>query len=100
MKEIKKWVAIIPARSGSKRLPNKNLLKLGNESLVEIAVQKALETNIFDKVIISSDSEEIIDLAKSKGALSYGLRDHNLSTDSAKTIDVIKQLLNNNHEKI
>ena len=60
MTQIKNWVAIVPARKGSKRLPNKNLLKLGNQSLVEIAVQKALDTNIFEKVIISSDSQEIV----------------------------------------
>ena len=41
------WVAIIPARAGSKRLPNKNLLKLGQYSLVEIIVKKAVKSGIF-----------------------------------------------------
>ena len=94
MTQIKNWVAIVPARKGSKRLPNKNLLKLGNQSLVEIAVQKALDTNIFEKVIISSDSQEIVDLAKRKGAMAFGLRKPNLSNDLSKTEDVILDLLN------
>ena len=95
MKNKLDWIAIIPARAGSKRLANKNLLKLGELSLVEIAVKKAIRSSVFDKVIISSDSQEIIDKAKVFGAEALGgLRKKELSGDNAKTIDVIKDLLN------
>ena len=95
MKKNSNWIAIIPARAGSKRLPNKNLLKLGNLSLVEIAVKKALQTKAFSKVLISSDSLEIINKACKQGAVAVGgLRKKELSGDHVKTIDVVKDLLN------
>ena len=94
MKNKRDWIAIIPARAGSKRLSNKNLLKLGDLSLVEIAVSKALQSKVFDRVLISSDSQEIIDKAEALGAEALGgLRKKELSGDNATTIDVIKDLL-------
>ena len=88
------WIAIIPARQGSKRLPNKNLLKLGDLSLIEIAVKKAIQSKAFSKVLISSDSSEIINKACKLGAEAVGgLRKKELSGDHIKTIDVVKDLL-------
>lgn len=52
-------IGLIPARQGSVRVPNKNLRKLGNLTLVEIAVQEALKSDVFDRVVVSTDSEEI-----------------------------------------
>ena len=93
MKKKLDWIAIVPARKGSKRLPNKNLLKLGDLSLVEIAVKKALQSSVFDRVLISSDSQEIIDKTQILGAEALGgLRKKELSGDNATTIDVIKDL--------
>ncbi len=89
------WIAIIPARAGSKRLPNKNLLKLGELSLSEIAVKKAIKSKAFSKVLISSDSFEIINKACKQGAEAIGgIRKKELSGDHVKTIDVVKDLLN------
>ena len=95
MKEYRNWIAIIPARAGSKRLPNKNLLKLGEWSLSEIAVKKAVQSKVFCKVIISSDSSEIINKAIRLGAEAVGgLRKKELSGDNTSTIEVIKDLIN------
>ena len=94
MSESLNWVAIIPARAGSKRLPKKNLLKLGGLSLIEMTVKKAVSTNIFKEVIISSDSEEMILQAKKMGAITYGgLRKKELSKDTTSTIEVVKDLI-------
>ena len=51
-----KILAVIPARSGSKSIKNKNLLKINNQTLISIAVKKAVKSKLFDKVIISTDS--------------------------------------------
>ena len=94
MKKELNWVAIVPARAGSKRLPNKNLLKLGHYSLVEIIVKKAVKSGIFKKVLISSDSLKIIEKAQNCGAEAIGgLRKKELSEDHTTTIDVIEDLL-------
>tara|TARA_Y100001968_G_scaffold330063_1_gene380896 strand:+ start:23 stop:721 length:699 start_codon:yes stop_codon:yes gene_type:complete len=95
MKDITDWIAIVPARIGSKRLRKKNLLKIGNLSLVEICVKKAIESNMFSEVVISSDSNEIISKAKSQGAISFGIRKNELSGDEVSSADVIQDLLSN-----
>ena len=56
-------VCIIPARMGSKRLKNKNKLRLGGKSLVEHAILTALESKLFQVIVVSSDDEEILEIA-------------------------------------
>ena len=58
-------LAIIPARAGSKGIKKKNLRKINDLSLIEITVREVLESKIFDKVILSSDSQEILEHGKS-----------------------------------
>jgi len=58
-------LAIIPARGGSKGIKKKNLRKINGLSLIEITVREILKSNIFDKVVLSSDSQEILEHGKS-----------------------------------
>ena len=60
-------IALIPARSGSKRLPGKNIKLLNGKPLIFYSINAALETNLFTEVIISTDSQEIADIARSYG---------------------------------
>jgi CMP-N-acetylneuraminic acid synthetase len=65
---VKKRIAIILARGGSKRLPRKNLIDFGGKPLLEWSVAAALESNEFDKVLVSTDDEEIAQIAINCGA--------------------------------
>ena len=95
MKTSKNWIAIIPARSKSKRLKHKNVLPFKDSTLLEHAVQKAVESKLFSSVYISTDSNEYEELAILRGAKSLGLRSEALSTDTSSTKDVIVDILNN-----
>ncbi|WP_298751639.1 acylneuraminate cytidylyltransferase family protein [uncultured Arcobacter sp.] len=80
-------IAIIPARSGSKGLANKNIKNLLGKPLIAYTIEEALKSNYITEVIISTDCKEIEDIALQYGAKSYFLRPKNLATDSAKVID-------------
>lgn len=86
-------LAVIPARSGSKGINHKNLLKINDLSLLEHAVIFALGHNSIDEVVVSTDSKEYEQLAVSRGAKSLGLRDAKLSSDTAKSSDVVLDVL-------
>ena len=86
-------VAIVPARSGSKGFPNKNIALVEGQTLIEHAVSVALKSKSISKVLISTDSEQYQKIALCKGAESLGLRSDNLSSDNAKTIDVVLDIL-------
>lgn len=89
-----KMIALIPARKNSKGIKNKNLRTIGGKSLVELSILQALETKVFDLIVVSSDSEQILRLAKKHNVLSSGLRPENYSSDSSKIIDVVKYEFN------
>jgi CMP-N-acetylneuraminic acid synthetase len=93
-KTLSEHLAIIPARAGSKRLKNKNLKKLGGSSLIERTVSTALQANLFDRVIVSTDSEEIADLATRSGAEVPYLRPTALAEDDSSPVDVGIELIN------
>ena len=61
-------IAIIPARGGSKRLPKKNILDFFGRPMIAWTVQAALESECFDRVLVSTDSSEIAEVAKQWGA--------------------------------
>lgn len=82
-------LAIIPARGGSKGLPRKNILPLLGKPLVAWTIGQALASQYLDKVIVSTDDEEIARIAKDHGAEVPFIRPAELATDTAKTIDVI-----------
>lgn len=85
----KKFLAIIPARSGSKGVENKNIKLLNGKHLIGYTIEAAKKSNIFEDIIVSTDLFEYAEIAKSYGASIPFLRDKNLSEDNSKTEDVI-----------
>ena len=59
MKKSEKIIAIIPARGGSKRLKNKNIMPLLGKPMIQYTIQSALESGVFDEVLVSTDCQEI-----------------------------------------
>ena len=86
-------VAIIPARGGSKRIKHKNIKFFLGKPIISYAIKCAKESKIFDKIIVSSDSERIIKIAKKFGAETPFIRPKNISKDSSNTIDVVKHAI-------
>ena len=68
MEHMVKHIAIIPARGGSKRIPRKNIVLFRNRPMISWTISAALESNVFDRVIVSTDDEEIAILACTEGA--------------------------------
>lgn len=88
-----KKIAIIPARSGSKGLPNKNILNLYGKPLIAWTIEAAVKSNQFERIILSTDSQQYGQIGKEYGA-EVVYRDENVSNDKASTYDVIKDLFN------
>ncbi|HGY1050176.1 TPA: pseudaminic acid cytidylyltransferase [Aeromonas salmonicida subsp. pectinolytica] len=86
-------IAIIPARGGSKRLPNKNILPFSGKPLITWTIEAALESKLFDMVLVSTDSQEIADIATHAGATVPFLRPAKLASDTATTNDVISHMV-------
>jgi N-acylneuraminate cytidylyltransferase len=82
-------IAVIPARGGSKRIPRKNIKEFCGKPIIAYSIEAALNSKIFDKVIVSTDDPEIAEVAKSFGAEIPFMRPENLSNDMATTIPVI-----------
>ncbi|GAC15196.1 pseudaminic acid cytidylyltransferase [Aliiglaciecola lipolytica] len=74
-------LAIIPARGGSKRIPGKNIRQFAGKPLIAYSIEVALESGLFDKIWVSTDSQEVADVAISYGAEVPFLRPHELSND-------------------
>jgi len=89
----KEILAIIPARGGSKRIPNKNIRDFCGESLIARAVKQAKVHPKITRVIVDTDSPEIAEEAKKHGAEVLYLRPSELATDTAKVVDSILHLL-------
>ncbi|WP_310442333.1 pseudaminic acid cytidylyltransferase [Sulfurimonas sp.] len=90
----KNAVAIIPARGGSKRIPRKNIKEFFGKPLIAYSIQTAVESKLFDKVIVTTDDEEIAKIAKEYGAEVPFIRPKELSDDFTGTGDVVKHALN------
>ena len=86
-------IAIIPARGGSKRIPRKNIKDFYGKPLIAYSIQVALESKLFDKIIVSTDDEEIANVAKNYGAEVPFIRPKELSDDFTGTGDVVKHTL-------
>jgi len=95
----KKVLAIIPARGGSKRLPRKNILDLAGMPLIAWTIGAAIQSEIFDEVMVNTDDLEIAETAKSYGAKTPFMRPKELATDTATSIDVIIHTLQWYQEK-
>ena len=83
-------LGVIPARGGSKEVPRKNLLKIGNKSLIELATNSANKSKLLTRFLLSSDDDEIIEEGKKVGCPVYFKRPSELATDKSSTFSVIK----------
>jgi CMP-N-acetylneuraminic acid synthetase len=86
-------LAVILARGGSKRLPNKNILPMNGKPLIAYAIQTAKTCKFIQDVIVSTDSEEIQFIANQYGGNASFLRPKQLATDTASSYDAIKHAL-------
>ncbi len=92
MLEGKTFLAIIPARGGSQRLPRKNILDLAGKPLIAWSIEAALKSEYIDKVIVSSDDEEILKISEDFGA-DIIKRPQELATDISTSFDAIKHTI-------
>lgn len=99
MFKSKTFLAVIPARGESKRLPNKNILNLSGKPLIAWTIESALKSKYIDKIVVSSDSDEILKIAESYDNVFCLKRPQHLATDTSKTIDVVKHVLECVREK-
>jgi N-acylneuraminate cytidylyltransferase len=86
-------IAMIPARGGSKRIPRKNIKIFHGKPLIAYSIEAALNSKIFDRVIVSTDDSEIAEVAKKYGAEVPFIRPKKVSDDFATTMDVIKHTI-------
>ncbi|MDU7692733.1 MAG: acylneuraminate cytidylyltransferase family protein [Helicobacter sp.] len=90
-----KIIAIIPARSGSKAVGHKNIKLLNNKPLMYYTIKAALESRIFDEVMVSTDSVDYATIARASGANVPFLRSAENARDESKNIDVVLEVLEN-----
>jgi len=86
-------ICVVPARGGSKRIPRKNIKAFNGKPIITYSIEAALKSNCFDQVIVSTDDNEIAEVAKMYGAKVPFIRPDELSNDYAGTIPVIKHAI-------
>ena len=87
-------LAFIPARGGSKRLSNKNILKLKCKELISYTIEAAVNSEICDEIMVSTDNDKIAELSKKYGANVPFMRPKLLAHDDSKMMDVIMHTIN------
>lgn len=88
-----KRLCVIPARGGSKRIPRKNIKPFLGQPIISYSINAAIESKLFDEVMVSTDDEEIANYSKSLGAKVPFLRSEQNSNDFATIADVIKEVI-------
>ena len=88
-----KNLCIIPARGGSKRIPRKNIKHFLGKPIIAYSIQAALDSGLFDEVMVSTDDVEITDIAKKYGAKVPFMRSAKNSDDFATTYEVIEEVI-------
>lgn len=83
-------IAIIPARGGSKRIPRKNIRPFNGKPLIAYSIEAAVNSGLFDKVIVTTDDDEIAQIARQYGAETPFVRPPELANDHATTVPVIR----------
>ena len=86
-------IAIITARGGSKRIPRKNIKDFCGMPIIAYSIKAALESGIFDHVMVSTDDEEIAQIAREYGAEVPFMRSAKTASDFATTRDVLEEVL-------
>lgn len=82
-------LAVIPARGGSKRIPRKNIRPMNGRPLIAWAIETALASGEFSDVVVSTDDDEIAEIARALGASVPFMRPADLSDDNASTVSVV-----------
>lgn len=92
-------IAIIPARGGSKRIPRKNIKYFLGKPIIAYAIEAALQSHLFEEVMVSTEDEEIAKIAEHYGAKIPFLRSAKNASDHATTYDVVDEVLAKNTKK-
>lgn len=92
-------LAIIPARGGSKRIPRKNIRPFCGKPIIGYSIQAAIQSGIFDRVLVSTDDEEIAEVARQYGAEIPFMRPAELANDFAGTTPVIRHAIEQMREQ-
>jgi CMP-N,N'-diacetyllegionaminic acid synthase len=92
-------VALIPARSGSRRVPGKNVAVLAGHPLIAYSIAAAAGSGVFEAVLVSTDSAEIADVAEAYGAEVPGLRPAEISTSTSPDIEWVVHLMRDRDEE-
>lgn len=95
----RKIIAIIPARSGSKGLKDKNIKDLAGKPLLAYTIESAKESEIFDRIIVSTDSKKYAQISRHYGAEVPFLRSNENSSDTSSSWDVVREVLSNLNDK-
>lgn len=99
MYEAKRILAFIPARAGSKGIKNKNIVDLKGKPLIAYSIEAAKASYYIDEIIVSTDGENIAQVAMEYGAEVPFLRPKKLASDTSKTVDAVMHLINYLDEK-
>jgi len=94
-----KKVAIITARGGSKRIPRKNIKLFNGKPIIEYSIKAALDSGLFDEVMVSTDDAEIAEISEKLGAKIPFIRSSKNSDDYSTTADVIMEVVNEYKER-
>lgn len=86
-------IAIITARGGSKRIPRKNIKNFNGKPIIAYSIEAAINSGIFDKIMVSTDDDEIANIAKFYGAKVPFMRSKETSNDYASTADVLYEVM-------
>tara|TARA_B100000795_G_C22801739_1_gene442303 strand:+ start:2669 stop:3358 length:690 start_codon:yes stop_codon:yes gene_type:complete len=89
----KKIYCVIPARGGSKRIKNKNIVMFNKKPLIYYSINAAKKTNLFKKIVVSTDSNRIKFLSEKFGAVVPFKRAKSISEDKSSSIDVLKDVI-------
>ncbi len=87
-------ICIIPARIGSKRIKEKNIVKIFGKPLISHVIDEIKKSNIFDEIIVSTDSKKIIKISEKSGAKIYFKRPKKLCKDNTTTLEIVRHALN------
>ena len=88
-------ICMVPVRKGSVRLPKKNYLKIGNLTVLEITLQKAIKSEVFDRIVLNTDDPTLEEVASRQGVDFY-LRNDDLASSHATSDQVVLDFFNNN----
>ncbi len=93
-------VGLVPARSGSERVPGKNVMPLGGHPLIAYSIAAAQESGVFGAVVVSTDTEEIAEVARRYGAEVPGLRPAEMSTSTSYDIEWVLHVMRERDEEV